>query len=261
MKPNHLALFSILVSGAYAQVNPCIICPNGVTAAGGKNYAPFPHIGDFTTCAEYIDAYKFVDAGFADCGMSDLVEQLCCYNEPENPCIICPNGITAAGGENYVPSADTGGLTCVQLVEIARIFESGSYICGDAEIQAYPCCPNEPEDPCIICPNGATAGNDFIPNAEEGGTLSCSDLIEVASYFETGSSFCGVQGEIHESLCCSTASIPVPTPTPTVVDNTCIICPGGATEGDDYAPYTDADGEFILMISGMEGNPSTCAEC
>ena len=253
MKPNHLALFSILASGAYAQVNPCIICPNGVTAAGGENHAPYANSGDFTTCAEFIDAYKFVDAGSADCGLSDLVEQLCCYNEPENPCIICPNGITAAGGENYTPGGDTGGLTCVELVRFAQYFESGSYMCGASEIDELSCCPTELEDPCLICPNGATAGNDFIPNDEEGGLLSCSDLIEIASYFETGSSFCGVQGEIHESLCCSTA-------TPTVVDNTCIICPGGATEGDDYTPYTDADGEFPIMISGMKGNPSTCAE-
>ena len=242
------------------RIHPCIICPNGVTAAGGENYAPYADSGDFTTCAEYIDDYKFVDAGSADCGLSDVVELLCCYNEPENPCIICPNGITAAGGENYIPSTDNGGSTCVELVKLAQYFETGSYMCGYSEIEELACCPTETEDPCIICPNGATAGNDFIPNGEEGGTLSCSEIIVVSSNFETGSSFCGVQGEIYETLCCSATSIPVPAPTPTVVDNTCIICPGGATAGDDYAPYADADGEFSLMITGMEGNPSTCAE-
>ena len=51
---------------------------------------------------------------------------------------------------------------------------------------------------------------------------------------------------LAEVLCC--------TPIPTVVDNTCVVCLGGATAGDDYAPYANADGEF------MAGDPSTCAE-
>ena len=250
--------------------------PEGVTAAGGENDAPYADIGDFTTCAEFIDAYKFVDAGSAECGFGDVVELSCCFNAPENPCITCPDGITATGGDDFAPYADSGDLrTCAELVDLAMLFESGSYMCGYSEIDELSCCPTVPEDPCIICPNGATAGNDFIPYAEEGGTTSCSDLIEGVSLFETGSSFCGVQGDMYESYCCSTASITVaptptvvvtPAPTPMPEDDTtvattttsstmapevkdpCIICPNGITAGDDFVP------------NASSGNSMTCLE-
>ena len=194
-----------------------------------------------------------------------FVGTFCCYNEPENPCTICPNGVTAAQGDDYAPFADSGDTTtCAQYIEWAASYESGSYVCGYYEIDEIPCCPTEPEDACIICPNGATVGGDFIPGDE--GSLTCNGWISLAAQFETGSSFCGEQGEWLESECCPTVINPSPTPvtpssTPMPVDDTsptfdtisenqCILCPNGVTasEGEDYAPYAES------------GNFTTCAE-
>jgi hypothetical protein len=63
--------------------------------------------------------------------------------------------------------------------------------CAISEIQELNCCPSEPENPCIICPNGATVGDDFVPNASinesDDAALTCGDLIYYAKQLETES--------------------------------------------------------------------------
>ncbi|KAL3823888.1 hypothetical protein ACHAXA_005470 [Cyclostephanos tholiformis] len=246
MMRNRLALLYILASFANAQENPCIVCPDGVTADEGEDYKPYASSGDFTTCAEFIEAYELIDSGSPKCGMADLVVgTFCCYTPPENPCTICPNGVTADEGDDYVPYADDGDtMTCAQYIELAAWYESGSYVCGYFEIDELSCCPTEPEDACIICPNGATVGDDFVPYDASNSTTTCIDLIDGAMLFETESSFCGGQGEMVERHCCpSGGSFEATT---TTADNPCIICPDGATADDDFAPYRDS------------GNPMTC---
>ena len=73
--------------------NPCIICPDG-TAVG--DFAPYADDGDLRTCADLIDEAKLFDAGSYDCGWFEFDETECCFTPPQNPCIICPNGDTAA---------------------------------------------------------------------------------------------------------------------------------------------------------------------
>jgi hypothetical protein len=55
-------------------------------------------------------------------------------------------------------------------------------------------------NPCIICPDGATAGDDYVPDYE-GNTLTCSDLIGGAKQFESGSDAC-VWYDIDVAYCC-----------------------------------------------------------
>ncbi len=47
----------------------------------------------------------------------------------------------------------------------------------------------EVDDPCIICPNGATAGagDDFFPNASSGNSMMCLELINLSLDYESGS--------------------------------------------------------------------------
>ena len=229
----------------------CIICPGGATA--GNDFAPFTDDGDFTTCAEFIDYFKQFESESEDCGLAEFYELACCPTAPENPCIICQDGVTATGGDDFAPYANSGDLaTCAELIQMASLFESGSHMCGYSEIDELSCCPTVPENPCIICPNGATAGDDFVPNAGEGDTSSCSDSIELAKLFESGSSYCGISVEVDGSNCC-----------PPEVDNTCIICPDGATAGDDFVPeaYIDSNvtcSELIYAAESYEADSAWC---
>ena len=63
--------------------------------------------------------------------------------------------------------------------------------CAISEIQELNCCPSKPENPSIICPNGATVGDDFVPNASinesDDAALTCGDLIYYAKQLETES--------------------------------------------------------------------------
>ena len=64
---HHIALLSILAGCADAQVSPCIISPNGVTAAEGDDHIPWADIGDTRTCAELVDAAMLAQAGTVAC--------------------------------------------------------------------------------------------------------------------------------------------------------------------------------------------------
>jgi hypothetical protein len=246
MKTCILALVSILAAGGHvhAQVdNPCIICPNGATA--GDDWAPYYlATGIPTTCGEYIDFATLVETASEDCAFYETFEEVCCPTvaattpapTPMNPCIICPNGATA--GDEYAPYADSGNpATCAELIDYATLFETGSGECAVAGMYEIDCCFTVPENPCIICPNGATAGDEYAPYADDGNLATCAEIIEDAKQFETESDHCGLIVEVHEFYCC-----------PTVPENPCIICPNGATAGDEYVPYAD------------EGNLATCAE-
>jgi hypothetical protein len=229
----------------------CIICPGGATA--GNDFAPFTDDGDFTTCAEFIDFFKQSESGSEDCELAETYEQACCPTVPENPCVICQDGVTAIGGDDFTPYADSGDLvTCAELIQFARTFESGSYMCGYSELDELSCCPTVPENPCIICLDGVTAGDDYVPEYE-GNTGTCSELIESAKQYESGSVACGLF-DIDREHCC---------PTDPVVDNTCIICPDGATAGDDFVPeaYRDSKltcGDLIYAAESYEADSAWC---
>ncbi len=214
----------------------CIICPNGATA--GDDYTPYVDMGDSSTCVEIIDAGKSHESWSEWCGKKESHELNCCPTVPENPCIICPNGATA--GDDFAPYANSGDpMTCTDFVDAAKYYRTGSELCGWAEEYKLSCCPTAPVNPCIICLHGTTAGDDFALTANYGGFATCLRFVEGAKQFETESNYCQVIGEIIESGCCLT--VPVFWPA-------CIICPGGATAGNDFAPFAD------------EGDFTTCAK-
>ena len=194
--------------------NTCIICPNGTTVAG--NWTPYSHVGDPRTCSELIDYAKLFESS-SDLCTADIHERVCCPPPPENPCIICPNGTTVA--DDFAPYDDI--KTCLELIEFNKLFEIDSDMCT-LEIDEFLCCPSPLEDPCTICPDGATAADDFIPYAAMGIFMTCSELIDFAKLHETNSDMC--TPEIDEAFCC-----------PIVAENPCKICPAGITAGDDMA--------------------------
>jgi trypsin len=203
----------------------------------------------------------------------------------DNTCIICPGG--ASAGEDFAPYADLDGMldfigslfgfgdsrTCGDLIEAAKQYNTGSEWCGLSEMHELHCCPTVPENPCIICPNGATAGDDFVPQYE-GNTLTCKDIIDYDNQYEAESDYCGFIGKYDELYCCPEEDV-MSTPSPTLspaegsegtvhtADNPCIICPDGATAGDDFAPYTDSGnsmtcGELIDAAKSYEAHSAWC---
>jgi hypothetical protein len=210
--------------------NTCIICPDGTDV---DNFAPYADTGDFRTCANLIDEAKLYETRTDDCGWFETYELRCCYTIPENPCIICPDGATA--GDDYVPEYEGNTATCSDLIKGAKQFESGSDACGLYDIDVAYCCPPvettvddttvatttttsstsapEVDTPCIICPNGATAGYDnFQPFAGAGEMNTCKELLDGMSNVavEGGSDLCETMREI-EALCCGDVdSVPSP---------------------------------------------------
>ena len=118
----------------------------------------------------------------------------------ENQCIVCPNGVK--DGMNDVAPYDAGGdsRTCVQLVTDALTIESGTEDCGWAEYVELECCFTEPSNSCNVCPDGATAGDDYVPEYE-GNTSTCKEFIEGATLFESGSDACALH-DIDAEYCC-----------------------------------------------------------
>ena len=96
------------------------------------------------------------------------------------------------------------------IITIDTLFETGSE--AYTEMTELDCCPTEPEKPSIICPIGATAGDDYAPS-EYTSSWTCAELIDYAKLFETESAYCGVIGEEDKSYCCpAVTSAPTPMP-------------------------------------------------
>jgi hypothetical protein len=247
----------------------CIICPNGTDI---DDFAPYVDDGDSRTCADLIDEAKLYETGSDDCGWFEFKELSCCYTIPDNPCNICPEGATA--GDDYVPEYAGNSVnraSCKEIIELAKRFKSGSDACGLYDTDVAYCCPSPapvdyfllaqtttPSDlgtdtgvnnPCIICPNGTDIDN-FAPYVDDGDSRTCADLIDEAKLYGTGSDECG-GFEFEELNCCYT-----------IPENPCIICPDGATAGDDHVPeYRDDTATCSDLIGGAKQFESGSDAC
>jgi hypothetical protein len=138
--------------------------------------------------------------------------------EIENQCVICPNG-PSTGFDDYAPYADDEyDRTCAQLIQNALTVESGTADCGWYEFGELECCETQHENPCVICPDGATAGDDYVP-PYDGNFATCGDLIEGATQLRSESDACSLY-DIDVSYCCPplmTNTPPTPAPTTTRV--------------------------------------------
>ena len=88
----------------------------------------------------------------------------------------------------------------------------------------------EVADPCLICPNGATADNDFRPYAgwDQPLNATCDDLIEAIKAIEAGSVACKEGAfENIRSMCC---------PDTPPENDPCIVCSGEITAGEYFVP-------------------------
>ena len=64
------------------------------------------------------------------------------------------------------------------------------------------------DDPCTVCPNGAT-DSAYVPFADEAGNvLTCGDIIVAATAFETGSNDCAYVESLELEQYCCPADVP-----------------------------------------------------
>ncbi len=262
--------------------NPCIACPGGITA--GDDFAPYAEGGyDNTSCKETVEWYTYVGTGSDECLIyKNWDEALCCPTMPTNPCNICPNGLTVP--DDFSPDY---GQTCKQYIDTFMLIETDSVMCSETgPFYQFACCSETSSDatttagtatttmlidgattsmvaststsdatiasPCLVCQDGATAGDNFAPFAADGVNATCFDLIEEIKGFDAESYGCMIGGEEIVYWCC-----------PAPLENPCVACPDGITVGDDFAPY--ADGGYLVsckeLIEGFSLSETESDEC
>jgi hypothetical protein len=236
---------SVGVVVAEDVVNPCNICPNG--SASKENYSPYAG-KDPITCKEIIENAKLFDRGTYWCSRYEMNEFFCCppADWPVDPCAVCPDGITVND-----EMADMIGCFD-ETIATFMFFESESDVCKiQGESFEALCCPTPAENPCVICPDGATVGDDFAPDADRGDPTTCKELIDLRSKIDAGSELC--YGGYVEAKCC---------PAPIAPENPCIICPDGATAGDDFSPFSISStcGDLIARAKLFETGSKDCTK-
>lgn len=238
---------TLLVSAQEAEVgNPCLICPNG--GAARDDFAPYAWAGDPITCKELIDDAKLFETGSLRCAEYEFAIWSFCCNAPTVSyifCTLCPNGITVP--YDYEPFNDGStrtsigayqGLTVADNYNCAHwldYYEDKFYAESDtctvgwgASIESQ-CCPTVASNPCIICPDGATAG--VVPYSDDSRT--CEDIINTTLTFDAESEMCLVYAKYNEYKCCPGST--------TAINDYCNICPDGITAGDDFIPWSSFD--------------------
>jgi hypothetical protein len=220
---------TLLVAAQEAAVgNPCLICPDGASE-GDEDFAPYA-CKDPITCKELIDNAKLFETGSFWCAQYEEAVAFCCPTTPEDPCTLCPNGVTVA--DDYDPY--NNGITCADWREYyAADFDAKSARCtvGWGAYIESECCHTVANNPCTICPDGATVGEEFVPYINDGRT--CKDLINAALSFDAESEMCLVWAKKDEYKCCPSNT--------TTFDDYCNICPDGITAGNDFVPWSYGD--------------------
>jgi hypothetical protein len=188
----------------------------------------------------------------------------------DNPCNICPDGPTA-GSENTTPLSSRGdNRTCSELIEDAVSIESGTNECGAIEVfHKIACCPpTEIANPCNMCPNGITAGDDHLPASWP--AYTCKALSDFSEQHEAGSDGCGYY-DVAVPDCCPPGATISPTTTPITTspstapqtpyptsivttpaptnENQCVVCRKGIIDGyESHVPYAPDDTRTCVEI-------------
>jgi hypothetical protein len=150
--------------------NSCVICVDGVTFHGEFE----DDEGVTGTCPSAISRIATAfELGSEKCSIAlNKLERLCCPTPNENPCNLCPDGITNDGnfrrpeGILSSPSSNTISAsfrmyTCFDVDSIAKQFESGSETCTYYVDEFDICCGNTSPTPAENPTPGGVAFSGF----------------------------------------------------------------------------------------------------
>jgi len=224
--------------------NPCTMCPNGIVPIDEHPFIEY--IGDdqadqaenHASCAPNIAYYaQMYEADSSSClDMKPNMEMMCCPIEHENPCLICPSGITVSADDEIYDQ-------CNQNVQIAKVLEAGTEDCGGYQVYEALCCPDAAANPCSLCPEGYALNEDAVIESDDddGPELTCG----ISLFLEEGSQDCeeGKQMDL-QSICCSLLSDPTSPADPVETQDTATsptkdnLPTNATTASATYAPTT-----------------------
>jgi hypothetical protein len=213
---------------------------------GLDDYAPFASRKDPITCKEIIDNAKLFETGSLWCSHYELDGYFCCtgatYAPPDDPCIVCPNGITVA--DDYEPYNDNDGTTCAVWVDFYANFDAKSDTCtvGYSAYFESHCCPTVANDPCTICPDGVTVGKEIVPYASDNRT--CEDIINATLTYDAESEMCLAYAIQDEYFCCPSST--------TAINDYCNICPNGITASEYFDHPWSRDDTCKVLVEGAK---------
>ena len=175
----------------------------------------------------------------------------------EKPCTICADGITE---DNFaLPGSDSNDPTtgCEYIVSLtAQAFTEGDENCEASKMNERYCCPDPNIQPCTICADGITAGEDFVlPGSDDGESppTTCKMIVDQdLAFFSEGDENCEVMMKTYEAFCC-----------PKEQQNPCLPCPNGITVSDDYKPSPGDDRtckDYLDMFMTFDADSDMCKE-
>jgi len=179
---------------------PCLICKDGI-AVNEFSYWTV----DEEDCETVVKNYKdFAAEGSELCELAEgTYQERCCPTPAENPCAVCPNGVTATTISDALMNAMTDDAMdgefsldeWCSIVPSFQQFEADSDECDQGfveEIEAV-CCPTTPKNPCSVCPNtGITVDDNY-----------CEYDLELSKVLEADTLRCK-EIQFEEFLCCPT---------------------------------------------------------
>jgi len=211
-------------------VDPCTVCPTGVTADATTLSAG-------VSCANIVAEALLIETSTTACSLLKDSEAVCCPAVVD-PCAVCVNGITA---DDTVTLSD--GTSCAAAVENALLVESTTAACIVNKEAEATCCPPDVVNPCLVCPGGIKVDNTTTPS--EG--VSCEEVVAEAKLIETDSTVCPVM-KAAEATCC-----------PAVL-NPCSVCASGITAvGTTVVGNGKTCADVLVDAPLLEANTIACA--
>ncbi|KAL7545074.1 hypothetical protein ACHAWF_008437 [Thalassiosira exigua] len=253
--------------------NPCRICADGIAALPsfastlGEDEAAEGHASAVAsavveTCERYVAYAETLDVDSDECREMRDREATCCPELAEDPCRVCPDGVTVGGeaphglspsGSNETLAAADPAV-CDDVVRSSRLHPAASESCLALKSAHEPaCCPDRNSSApaastlCEICPAGITTGGE-----------ACEGLVAqlAETYGREGaeSETCrAVRGE-YEATCC-------PTDAMAPAEDPCLICPEGTTLDEDGTLAGDASAGCHELIKSSELHAADSDEC
>ena len=184
-------------------VNPCSVCPDGITA----DDTVLPTAVEGITCVEFVAEAMTLDADSAACTLIKDAESTCCppksptLSPIADPCVVCGEGITV--DESIAVGA---GKTCGDLLIDAPLLQATDPDCALMQDSELTCCPTAAENPCPVCVDGITVEE----TVGIGVGKTCGDLLVDAMNTEESSDTCTTMKTLEETCC--PASVPTASP-------------------------------------------------
>lgn len=207
----------------------CEVCPDGITADESIV------IGEGKTCGNLIADAALTDANDVGCSMMQDAQLTCCPTPADDPCAVCPDGITVEETTEI-----TAVKTCADLLVDALNTENESDICsGMKEIAEPICCPevtnttapSSATNTSSVAPSAASAGDEdatLSPSSTSAPTPANTEEVEV-----TESTLAPATTVAPSALESSTASSSLPTIVFVSSTETTIPTVLGATEDEE----------------------------